>query len=46
MDWEPSAFCSVCADGIGDIVAEDEGLTCRDCGTTWGIDGKMGETSE
>ena len=43
VDWTPSAVCSVCEDGIGDIHAEDEGLTCRDCGTRWDINGTGGE---
>lgn len=42
VDWEPSARCSVCEDG-GDIHQEDDGLTCRDCGTRWDIDGCHGE---
>lgn len=42
VDWEPSAWCSVCEDG-GDIHQEGDGLTCRDCGTTWSIDGTYGE---
>jgi hypothetical protein len=40
---EPSALCSVCDDG-GDINQVDgETLQCRDCGTTWAIDGTNGE---
>lgn len=46
VDWEPSACCSVCDDGIGDIRQEDEGVTCLDCGTTWDLDGKGGERRE
>lgn len=42
VDWEPSARCSVCKDGIGDILQEDDGLTCRECGTYWSIDGTGG----
>lgn len=45
VDWEPSARCSVCEDG-GDIHQEGDGLTCRDCGTTWSIDGTNGERDE
>jgi ribosomal protein L37AE/L43A len=44
--WEPSACCSVCEDGIGDVREESsEVLECRDCGTTWNYDGTMGELS-
>ena len=47
VDWEPSACCSVCDDGIGDIEEESsEVLICRDCGTTWNYDGTMGETDD
>lgn len=46
VSWEPSAWCSVCEDEIGDIVQEDDGLTCRECGTTWDIDGEQGERKE
>lgn len=45
VDWTPSALCSVCEDGIGDIHAEDDGLICRECGTQWDIDGTGGERS-
>ncbi len=41
--WEPSAWCSVCEDGIGDIHHEDDGLVCRNCGTRWDINGTGGE---
>lgn len=46
VSWEPVAFCSVCEDGIGNVVQEDDGLTCRQCGTTWDMDGKQGERKE
>lgn len=46
VDWEPSALCSVCEDGIGDIDLADDGLACRECGTTWDIDGENGETND
>ena len=46
VDWEPSARCSVCADGIGDIEQEDEGLVCQECGTSWNLDGTGGMTDE
>lgn len=46
VDWEPSAMCSVCEDGIGDVQQEDGGLTCQDCGTTWDIDGESGERND
>lgn len=46
VSWELSACCSVCEDEIGDIVQEDDGLTCRECGTTWDIDGEQGERKE
>ncbi len=46
VSWEPSACCSVCEDSIGNVVQEDDGLTCRDCGTTWDIDGEQGERME
>ena len=45
--WEPSACCSVCEDGIGDIrQVSSEGLECIECGTTWDMDGRGGETSD
>lgn len=47
VNWEPSAFCSVCEDGIGDIKTNDsESLRCDDCDTTWDIDGRNGETDD
>lgn len=46
VDWEPSANCSVCPDGIGMIKFNDdgEGLACTECGTEWDMDGKDGAT--
>lgn len=48
VDWEPTGYCSVCEDGIGDIGrdADGEGLICKDCGTTWDIEGRSGERVE
>lgn len=47
VDWEPSALCSVCEDGIGLIKPDDDGgLECEECGTVWDIDGTGGERSE
>ena len=46
VDWEPVAYCSVCGNGLGDIHQEDDGLRCRDCGTTWDINGRNGERGE
>ena len=46
VDWTPSAFCPVCEDGIGEIVQEDDGLLCRECGTTWDLDGTNGERAD
>ena len=47
VDWEPVAYCSVCEDGIGDIVVEDgESIRCKDCGTTWDMQGNGGERRE
>ncbi|MFB9776140.1 hypothetical protein [Brevibacterium otitidis] len=46
VDWEPTACCSVCDDGIGDIEQEDEGLVCQGCGTSWNLDGTGGVTDE
>lgn len=46
VDWEVSALCSVCEDGVGDIVREDEGVTCRECGTSWDLDGTDGRRDE
>lgn len=46
VDWEPSACCSVCEGGIGDIrQVSSEGLECIECGTAWDNDGTMGETN-
>lgn len=45
--WEPFACCNVCADGVGDIHWPDtETLECRECETTWHIDGTGGERKE
>lgn len=47
VDWEPSACCPVCPDGIGRITWDSdagEGLICLDCKSTWDIEGKGGET--
>jgi hypothetical protein len=47
VDWVVSACCSVCEDGIGDIEVNDsDSLRCKDCGTTWGMDGTAGERDE
>lgn len=47
VDWEVSALCSVCEDGIGEIVTEDsETLRCKECGTTWSMEGDNGEREE
>lgn len=47
VDWEPSALCSVCEDGIGLIKPDDDGgLECEECGTVWDINGTGGERSE
>lgn len=45
VDWEPSANCSVCPDGIGTIKhSDDGGITCTECGTEWDLDGGGGVT--
>lgn len=47
VEWEISASCSVCEDTIGDIVVNDsDSIRCKDCGTTWSIDGSNGERDE
>lgn len=46
VDWVPRAFCSVCDDGLGNIDQKNDGLVCRACGTTWGIDGMDGYRKE
>lgn len=47
VDWEISASCSVCPDGIGDVKTNDsETVRCEECGTTWHIDGTGGERAE
>lgn len=47
VDWTISASCSVCPDGIGDVVTNDsESVICNDCNTTWHIDGTSGELAE
>jgi hypothetical protein len=47
VEWEISACCSVCPDGIGDVTTNDsETVTCKDCGTTWAMDGTAGERAE
>lgn len=47
VDWTISALCSVCPDGIGDVELNDgESVTCRECLTTWSMDGTHGELEE
>lgn len=48
VDWEPSGICPVCDDGIGMIGWDEdgEGVKCKDCGTTWDLDGTNGERSD
>lgn len=47
VDWEISACCSVCEDGIGDVVSEDsESLRCKECSTTWSMEGDSGERDD
>lgn len=47
VEWEISACCSVCEDGIGDIQQEDsETLRCTECGTVWDTHGQGGEREE
>lgn len=44
VDWEISACCSVCPDGIGKVVTNDsETVMCEECNTYWNIDGTCGE---
>lgn len=47
VEWEISALCSVCEDAIGDIEVNDsDGVRCKDCGTTWSMDGTCGDRDE
>jgi hypothetical protein len=47
VDWEISACCSVCEDKIGHVETNDsESVICKECGTTWHIDGTGGELKE
>jgi len=47
VDWEISALCSVCPDGIGTVVTIDsETIACEECNTHWNLDGTAGERSE
>lgn len=47
VDGEPSAHCSVCPDGIGDIrTGDDSGIECTECGTWWEHDGTGGPLRE
>lgn len=47
VEYVLSASCSVCEDGIGDVVQDSsEMLECRECGTTWSEDGTYGEKTE
>lgn len=47
VDWEISAYCSVCDDGIGDIeVVDSEIVECQECGTSWSMDGTGGELAD
>jgi hypothetical protein len=47
VDWEISACCSVCEDGVGKVVTNDsETVTCEECDTTWCIDGTAGELKD
>lgn len=43
VDWDISAYCSVCEDGIGTVIVVDgDTIRCTDCGTTWSMDGTGG----
>ncbi|QAY16180.1 hypothetical protein SEA_SONALI_68 [Arthrobacter phage Sonali] len=47
VDWEISACCSVCPDGIGDIeVIDSDTIQCKDCRTTWDMTGSNGDREE
>lgn len=47
VDWEISALCSVCEDGIGEVEVNDsESLRCKECNTTWDMEGGNGEREE
>src|SRR5690625_406425 len=46
VGWEPSASCSICSDGIGDVQQDSDGLRCEVCGTYWDLDGRYGYTDE
>lgn len=46
VDWEVSASCSVCEGEVGNVVQEDDGVMCRECGTYWSIDGTGGYRDE
>lgn len=47
VDWTISACCSVCPDGIGDVELNDgESVVCKECNTTWSMDGTHGEREE
>lgn len=46
VEWEVSALCSVCEDGVGDVQQEGDELICQDCGTCWFIDGTGGYRCE
>ena len=47
VEYVLSASCSVCEDGIGDVVQESsDSIECRECGTTWSDDGTYGELKE
>lgn len=44
VEYVISALCSVCEDGVGDIVDNDgESVRCEVCRTTWYVDGTGGE---
>ena len=47
VEWEVSANCSVCDDGIGAIRVDPDGdLECTECGTYWSITGTGGRRRE
>lgn len=47
IEWEISALCSVCPDGIGEVIVNDpESVICKECKTTWDMDGEQGELDQ
>lgn len=46
IDWTPDASCSICDDGGNIEINDIETVVCRQCNTTWTLDGTDGEIND